>query len=262
MRTLGIDPGFTHVGVTIFDGCSVIMARVNLTVEKHDNEFVKIDLNESHYIETVRSFVTRNYELLTTVQRFATEKQIKPELISFELAILAYLKGTFPHADVLRVCSKQTREFFNTSVKNDALSEDHAYQCRKRLSVEVLYNIFNSGTITLIQAKMGDKLDDAAESCLLAIYVWYMTIRQRPVLATGHLMRRITATVKFESRNDLPLTPEQRRPIVQEFMAKTAAMMEAATGLPTAKPRKRKAPDASASPKKHKASRFFTRASV
>jgi len=137
------------LGVGIFDGASIIMSRVNLTVEKHEGEgFVHVAMNESRYVDAIRLFVTKNYALLSTVERFATEKQIKPEMISLELAILAYLKATFPHAEVLRVSALSTRAFFNTSLKNDAISEENAYLCRKEMSVEVLNNIFERDTIT------------------------------------------------------------------------------------------------------------------
>lgn len=246
MRTLGIDPGFTNLGIGIFDGTTILMSRVDLTVEQLENEeYVRVELKESRYVETIRLFVVSNYALLTTVERFATEIQMDPHLIALELAILAYLKATFPHADVVRVSPITTRAFFNTSLSNETvlalkLSPDEAYALRKRLSIEVLQNIFGIEANDEIAVKFKTKIDDAAEAALLAVFLFYMTIRKHRADSIGHLAVRVVAPVKFTHPNEIPLLPEQRRLIVMDKPSKK---------------RKTAAPSAPA-PKKQK-SRFF-----
>jgi hypothetical protein len=250
MRTMGVDPGFTNLGVGVFDGKTILMSRVDLTVEELDtNERIRIELNESRYIETIRLFVVSNYALLTTVERFATEMQMDPKLISLELAILAYLKATFPHADCLRVSPITTREFFNTRVLDMSLSVDAAYALRKRLSIEVLQNIFGADVNDAITQKFKDKIDDAAEAALLAVFLFYMTVQKHRTNSIGHPVIKLVAPVKFIEPSEVPLTPEQRRPLVLD---PPAPKKRRAASKPASK--KRKAPDAGSTPKK---SRFF-----
>jgi hypothetical protein len=87
----------------------------------------------------------------------------------------------------------------------------------------------------VIKETIGTKIDDAAEAALLAVYVFFLTIEPKLCTATGHLIRRVSAPIKFACREDLPLTPEQRRPIVQFYMQASSS------GKRKAPPRKRKA---------------------
>jgi hypothetical protein len=256
---MGIDPGFTNLGVGIFDGKIILLSRVDLTVEELDTkELVRVELNESRYVETIRLFVVSNYALLTTVERFATEMQMDPKLISLELAILAYLKATFPHTDVLRVSPVTTREFFNTRVLDPRLSADEAYALRKRLSVEVLQNFFGPEAICAITHKFAGKIDDAAEAAILAVFLFFMTVNKPRSNSIGHRVVKHIASVKFIEASEVPLTPEQRRPIVLDPPAPKKRRSPAASKPPS---KKRKAEtDAGSTPKKQK-SRFFEAAS-
>ena len=225
MHTMGIDPGFRNLGAVHFDGKEAIMAKVDMCVEpKKGQGFVKINMDQNTYVHCVEQFIIDNYALLEQVDRTGIEAQMDPQMIIFQHVLEACLKMRFPGMDVFFVSPIDMRTFFNTRVLDDNIHEDLAYPCRKLLSIEVLNNIFPPDVVAAVTEAFADKLDDAAEALLMAIYVYYMDRQARPIPwihTFGPRYVHHRAVVSFTNPGQLRLTAGQREPIIRDHIAKS-----------------------------------------
>lgn len=204
------------------------MAKYDLCIEYRDNQgYVKLELNENNYLYAVDKFVNENLKLFAQLDRLLIEQQMSAEMITLSLTLAAYFKGRWPELLVMIVDPVTTRTFFNTRVLHNEISDELAYLCRKQLSMQVLNNVFTPGVVQELRTHFGEKLDDAAEACLLALYGYHAEApAERPIpwsRAYGPRKINFRADVAFADQAELPLTPLQREPLVRRHIAASAA---------------------------------------
>jgi len=126
------------------------------------------------------------------------------------------IKGRYPHVTIRHTQPIATRACFNTRVLDKTLTEPQRYAARKQLSVLALQKMLGAESWAKFKTTFGDKLDDAAEAGLLAIYAHNVPVARRRVSARTATteVKKQTLTVPFGGEI-VKLTEAEREPILE-----------------------------------------------
>ena len=139
------------------------------------------------------------------------------------------IKGRYPNIAIRHVQPVATRACFNTRILDKTLNEAQRYPARKQLSVLALQKTIGPERWARGKTTFGDKLDDAAEAGLLALYTYHVPVAKRRLKATPTTEnKKLSLTVPL-SGNLVKLTDAEREPVLKrarETVAKKKKRVE------------------------------------
>jgi len=248
--TMAWDIGWTNCGVDVYDGKSMLVARVNLAVQEVRRNgraaTVKLKMQPQYFVRVVEAFVHSNHELMLKVHKVPIEIQKRSVMKELSQCIAGFIQGRYPHTYVYFVSPVRTRAEMNTRVLDEPGGSRKKYALRKKLSVAALPKLFGAEGARKVRAKFGAKLDDAAEAAILAAYAHHTPVPDVELSGkptTDPVMVSLRLPVAFSRLEDLELTVAERE----------AVLRPARKGLP--KPRKRASTSAPAGEPRKKARR-------